>query len=586
MRWRETNFPCRDACPAHTEAGRYVSLISEGRYEEAYRIARLPNPLASICGRICSAPCQEACTRGNIDMPIAIRDLKRFVCERYGVESMLDLNKLKEMIGDRLKSTGKWVAIVGGGPAGLAAAHDLALFGHEVSIFEAQDVLGGMLVLGIPEFRLPREILRREIKSITNLDIDVHLGKQLGKDFTIQELFKNGYNAIFLAIGAHKSIRMEIPGEHLKGVYHGIDFLRCENLDTPEQIGNNIAIIGGGNTAIDAARTALRTGAENVTSIIYRRTRAEMPAAAEEIEDAEMEGVKINYLLAPVEIMGDKSVTGIKCVKMELGKPDASGRQRPVPVPGSEHILEFDGVIIAVSQKPDLSCLDDVFASKLADDWYLKVDPETLETQIPGIYAGGDAAFGPRDAISAIADGRRAAQSIHNYMMNQNSIRKEMEYIYIPDSLSFSPTKDFDKISPQKVPKSSLEISTGIANVGYGFSEEQAQNEASRCLQCWINTIFDGNEEDGTECLLCGGCEDICPENCIEIASGMEITEGQSLLIDMLQTKDEPVAGDDKSVIGALILKDETRCIRCGLCAQRCPVDCINLEALIFRGTG
>ncbi|HDY89066.1 MAG TPA: 4Fe-4S dicluster domain-containing protein, partial [bacterium] len=321
--------------------------------------------------------------------------------------------------------------------------------------------------------------------------------------------------------------------------------------------------------------------------IIYRRTRAEMPAADDEIEDAEMEGVKINYLLAPVEILGKESVTGMKCVKMELGKPDASGRRRPVPIPGSEHVIEFDGVIIAVSQKPDLLCLESLYREKLADDWYLKVKRETLETGIPGIFAGGDAAFGPRDAISAIADGRRAAHSIHNYLTMPEPDQKTQKYLSIPNSYSYEPCENFDNIPPQEIPKTPLEISTGIAQVGHGFTEKQATQEASRCLRCWINTVFDGNEIDGSECILCGGCEDVCPENCIEILPERDIAN-VSLLPAKLWKPESPDnlkenLSSEFQNDGAFILKDETRCLRCGLCALRCPVDCITMEAIFFR---
>ncbi|MCH8286434.1 FAD-dependent oxidoreductase [candidate division KSB1 bacterium] len=613
LNWRNSNFPCMNACPVNTEAGRYVALIAEGRYEEAYRIARLPNPFASICGRICAAPCQDACTRGNIDKPIAIRALKRFVCEKYGVESMMDIGKVKDIFGDRLRSTGKWVAIVGGGPAGLTAAHDLALLGHQVTLFEAHDVLGGMLVLGIPEYRLPRELIRQEINAIINLGINVNLGKKLGRDFSIEDLQNNGFDAIFLAIGAHKNRQLNIDGIHADGVLNAIDYLLNINCGYRVKMGEKIVVIGGGNVAFDVARTAIRQsdkrerhvsdmvsaldvarsavrfGAQQV-EIICLESLEEIPADKEEIDDALRENIKIRYSRGPTRIVTDKGkVTGLETVAVD-SVFDNNGRFNPTFIENSEEIIDTDSIITAIGQQPDLSFImpDDELEAKPNNT--IKVNPVTLETSVPGIWAGGDAAFGPRNVVRAVADGKHVAQSIHSHIMKNktNSVRKN--FIYVPDSYSYKPVNNFDTIPPQEIPKLLLERRTGIAQVELCFNEEQAQLEAGRCLHCWVNTIFTGNESAGTECILCGGCEDICPENCITIVPKRTIESNSQMLDELFEKNCENdsdfclIPEDDKP--GALILKDETCCIRCGLCAKRCPVDCISMEALLYKEAG
>lgn len=597
--WLERNFPCMWACPVHTEAGRYVNLIAQGRYEEAYRVARAPNPFASICGRICAAPCEDACRRAKLDQPIAIRALKRFVCERYGVESMIDMAKLRDSLGPAIRPKNKWVAIVGAGPAGLSCAHDLALMGYGVTVFEAHDVPGGMLRLGIPEYRLPRELIRLEINLILSLGVELKLGKALGRDFTLKDLRENGYEAIFLAIGAHKTRMLNVEGVDADGVLNAVDFLLNVNLGYKVELGERIAVIGGGNVAIDVARTAarletgepvttsditaaldvarsaVRFGAKKVDMIVLE-ARDEMPADPEEVEQAEEERISIHNRRGPKRILTrDGRVIGLETIDV-ASVFDEDGRFNPKFIPGTEKVIEADTVIIAIGQTSDLSWLTPEDGIETTPRGTIQVDPQTLATTAPGIYAGGDLAFGPRIAISAIADGRRAARSIDSHLSDSQHPEPEFT-ITLFDTADYQPIPGYTHIRRQPIPVLPLERRVGIAQVELGYNEAQAILEGSRCLRCWVNTIFEGNAVQGTECILCGGCADICPEDCIEIVplSRLALPEqSESLLGDDLGAELQRASGR-----GMVLIKDEEICIRCGLCAKRCPVGTITMQA-------
>jgi NADPH-dependent glutamate synthase beta subunit-like oxidoreductase len=597
--WLERNFPCMWACPVHTEAGRYVNLIAQGRYEEAYRVARAPNPFASICGRICAAPCEDVCRRGKLDQPIAIRALKRFVCERYGVESMIDLAKLRESLGPAIEPKNKWVAVIGAGPAGLSCAHDLALLGYGVTVFEAHDVPGGMLRLGIPEYRLPRELIRLEINLILNLGVELKLGKALGRDFTLQDLQDNGYEAIFLAIGAHKSRMLDVDGVHADGILNAIDFLLNVNLGYKVELGEKIVVIGGGNVAIDVARTAarlesgepvptsditaaldvarsaVRFGAKKVDMIVLE-SRDEMPADPEEVEEAEEERITIYNRRGPKRILVENGrVVGVETLDV-ASVFDETGRFNPRFTPGTEKVVEADTVIIAVGQASDLSWINPEDGIEVTPRGTIKVDPETLATTAPGIYAGGDLAFGPRIAISAVADGRRAARSIDAYLSGSKPAEPEYK-VTLYDTADYQPIPGYTHIQRQPIPVLPLDRRVGVAQVELGYREAQAILEGSRCLRCWVNTIFEGNPTEGTECILCGGCADVCPQDCIEIVPLSQLVvdrETVSLTDDDLESDLARVSGR-----GMVMIKDEEICIRCGLCAKRCPVGTITMQA-------
>ena len=585
--WLRSNFPCRAACPVGTEAGRYVNLIAQGRYREAYRVAREPNPFASICGRICAAPCEDACRRGKIDAPLSIRALKRFVCERYGVESMIDVGRIREIIGPALPRREEKVAVVGAGPAGMSAAHDLALLGYRVAVFEAQSVPGGMLRLGIPEYRLPRELVRMEINVILSLGVDLRLNQRMGRDFSLRDL-REGFDAVFLAVGAHKSRDLRIEGVGLDGVLRGVDFLLNVNMGYKVYLGERVVVIGGGNVALDVARTvarqeppvsltaarmvealdvarmAVRFGAREV-HVVCLESREEMPADPLEVEEAEKERITLHPRRGPARILGEGGkVAGLETLDV-ASVFDEAGRFNPKFTPGTERVLPADSIIMAIGQASDLSFLSPEDGLTVTPRGTLQVDRETLATTAPGVYVGGDVAFGPRIAIEAVADGKRAARSIDAYLRGGEGGRREVFEVIVHDTITYRQAEDFEKVSRQPVPSLPIDRRIGVAQVELGYDETTAVREARRCLRCWINTVFEGREEFGSECILCGGCADVCPESCIELVASGRV--------------DRTGAGSDvPDLIGTILVKDEEKCIRCGLCARRCPVGCVAME--------
>jgi NADPH-dependent glutamate synthase beta subunit-like oxidoreductase len=613
--WLDANFPCMTACPVHTEAGRYVGLIEEGRYREAYHIARKPNPFASICGRICAAPCEQKCRRGEIDQPIAIRALKRFVCERHGVESMVDLEKLKEIFGKTVKKNGIKVAVVGGGPAGLSCAHDLALLGYEVTVFEAQSVAGGMLRLGIPEYRLPRELIRLEINAILSLGVELKVNSAIGRDFAIADLKKEGYRAVFLAIGAHKSRDLQIEGIELDGVLRAVDFLLNVNLGYRVELGSKVIVIGGGNVAIDVARTAarqekidvghvtevaealdvarsaVRFGAKEV-HLVCLEDWHEMPATKIEIDEALEEHIEVHPRKGPSKIIGKEGkVVGFETVDC-VSIFDEKAKFNPKFALGSESVMEADTVIMAIGQSSDLSWIHPEDGIEVTPRNTIKIDSTTLATTAPGVYAGGDVSFGPRNAIDAVANGKKAAQSIHRFLLQKDEQIPEIHFhptgvdIVVHDTKQYQRKWGYEKDNRVQIPTLPIDRRIGVSQVELGYTEEQARCEASRCLHCWVNTIFNPAGEDlGSECILCGGCVDICPENCIDLVTLDRVDPDAAMLEEMEKEYDVVLHGETEAAIGSVMIKDEDRCIRCGLCAMRCPVGCITMESYAVSET-
>ena len=397
--------PCQEACPIRQDTRGYVGLIAGGKLKEALELIREVNPLPAVCGFICHHLCEEACLREEVDQPIPIRLLKRFVAE-YERESDRPLRGPEKKRKER-------VLIVGSGPAGLAAANDLSLLGYGVTIFEAFPVLGGMLAVGIPEFRLPRDILRLEIDGIRALGVEMKTDHRFSFDGNGKSIQRLGFQAAFLSVGAHRSQRLNIPGEKATGVLSGVEFLRDVNLGKTIEIGKKVAVIGGGNVALDCARSSLRLGAEMV-EIYYRRSRDEMPAIPEEVEETIREGIKIHFLSSPVKVIGKgEKAAAIELVRMRLAEPDGTGRPRPVPIEGSEFRVKTDTVISAVGQRVDPKGLKGFDTHK---DGTIRIDPETGETSMKGVFAGGDAVTGPGWAIDAIAAGKKGAISIDQYL--------------------------------------------------------------------------------------------------------------------------------------------------------------------------
>ena len=617
--WLDTNFPCMMACPAGTNAGRYVSLIADGRFEEAYRYARDPNPMASICGRVCAHPCETACRRGEIDKPIQIRALKRFLTERYGPESRRPL-EIRRAPAAKLPHR---VAIVGSGPVGLSAAHDLALMGYSVTIFEAASVAGGMLSLGIPEYRLPRSVVDAQIREILDTgDVTLKVNRAAGRDFTVRHLREQGFDAVVIAVGAHRSRDLSIPGVDLDGVHKGIDFLLNANLGYRFTIGKRVVVIGGGNVAMDVARSAarevlkqhrpdeavpneqnisavathemmdislsaLRLGAREVSIVCIER-REQMPAALEEIEEAEVEGILMRDGRGPKRVIGrDGKVTGLETVRT-LSVFDSSGRFSPTFEENSESVIECDTVILAIGQAPRLDFLTAEDGVEISGRGLIVADRNTLMTTAPGVFAGGDCVFGPRLIIDSVGDGKRIALGVDRYLTGRERPEAEIDVeVFDHHHMAI----DYMNLSRQLVPMLPLDRRTGVTEVEIGFDEASAMREARRCLRCWINTVFEGNEPDGSQCVLCGGCVDVCPENCIQLVPLESIQFTPEVLEEIqansasLRVELDDVAAEELGVItGSAMLKDETRCIRCGLCAERCPVSVITMEAYSMRG--
>jgi NADPH-dependent glutamate synthase beta subunit-like oxidoreductase len=597
-----------------------VRAIAEGRFEEAYLIARGPNPFASLCGRICGAPCEAACRRGKIpqvdddgryiadDRPISIRALKRFVCERFGADARppeevweaarsyvpevcADVDELAALLrasarGGFERVDGERVAIIGAGPAGLSAAHDLALMGFRPVVFESEPVPTGMLYLGVPEYRLPRDLIRREVAVIEALGAEIRCGVTVGRDVSFAEL-RRDFAAVVIGVGAKRSRGLDLPGERGPFVYGGVDLLRSVALGEPIEIGEEVVVIGGGNVAYDVARTVLRQAAYDTArtaarlrgtrrvQLVSLETLEEMPADTLEIREGDEEGIGRLNGWGPVEISRESggAVTGVvfrRCTRVY----DEQRRFAPVFDDSQRQSVECDTVLLAAGQTTDLTFLEDggEDVEELRPGWP-KIDPETLETTAPGVFVAGDLAHGTKLLIDAVASGKRSARSVYRHVTGRE-IRPEMVEAHIPierhrRESGYEALRRFDV--PMLSPEERLARPSALVEVGY--SKEQARREASRCLDCGVTPVFDGER-----CVLCGGCVDVCPTLCLKIVP----------LADL-----EPTPDLDAAVEGTLgleadrdrncaILKDEDRCIRCAACEMRCPVDAISMERIQF----
>ncbi len=477
--------PCQYICPIDQEASVYIALIAKGKFEEALNIIRKDNPLLAVCGRVCHHPCETVCKAGEIGEPIAIRALKRFVLD-WAIEN--DYKTPNEQKKPKKKNK---VAIIGAGPAGLTAGYYLNQIGYRVTIFESLPVPGGMLAIAIPDHRLPKDILKFDIENIIKSGVTIKTNMALGKNFSIDDLFKENYEAIFIAIGAHKSMKLRIPGENAEGVYQAIELLKAVNLGKKVTLGKKVGIIGGGNAAIDAARIAIRNeNCENVT-ILYRRTRKEMPAFEEEIDSAIEEGIEIQFLVAPVKVLTQNGkVIGVECIRMKLGDMDASGRRRPIPIEGSEFTMELNTLIPAIGESPDISFLTDKDNLEISKWDTIVVDKETLLTNRKGVFAGGDVVTGPRTVVEAMAAGKAAAESIEKYLEGKSLAR---EYKLNRPSLYIEPIElteeEIEEAKRAKMPKLSVkERQKDFKEVELGLTAQMAIKEAKRCLRCELET--------------------------------------------------------------------------------------------------
>ena len=495
--------PCTHACPNSVNAHGYVAMIAQGKYREALEVITRTLPLPGVLGRICPHPCETACRRNEVDEPISICALKRFAADQVDLD---------EIPVEKITRRDENIAVIGAGPAGLTAAYFLARDGFNVTVFEALPVAGGMLRVGIPDYRLPPDVLEKEIKWMTRFGIDIKFNTALGRDITVDGLLNNGYKAVYLAIGCHANMKLNIPNEDATGVIPGVKFLREVSLGGVTVLEEKVVIVGGGDVAIDAARSALRLGAESV-SILYRRTRAEMPAREEEVEDALEEGVDIQFLMAPVEVVArNGKAVGLKCIKMKLGEPDNSGRRRPVPIEGSEFVIDTDVIIPAIGQKTDTAFLKDTTDIEL-DRWNnIKVDPISFQTTKKGVFAGGDAQTGAWIAIGAVAAGKEAAISIKRYLDGEDLTqgRAPME---VPQQNFFPIKEDIQKVERVKMPRISInERRSGFTEVELGLSEAAARSEAQKCLNCMV-------------CCECLECVKACKAEAVTVKTHAEKNE-------------------------------------------------------------
>ncbi|MBN1177573.1 MAG: FAD-dependent oxidoreductase, partial [Anaerolineae bacterium] len=503
--------PCRDACPAGQRAQGYIALIREGRYDDALRVIKEDNPFPAICGRICNHRCEDACNRGKLDEPINIRALKRFVTDKVYEQPRTPVEPVERRYGEQ-------VAIIGAGPCGLTAAQDLCKLGYEATVFEALPVAGGMLRVGVPEYRLPAEIVDREVQDIVDLGVDLQLNTRIDD---LDALFRQGFNAVLVAVGAHEGIRLAIPGADLEGVLLNTAFLRDVRIGEPPELGKRVAVIGAGDVAMDVARTAIRMGAE--VHLYYRRAREDATAGEEEIRHAEEEGVNFHFFTNPVEIMGDEQhrVVGMKCVRTEPGMPDASGRSRPVSIPNSEHVVPCDTVIFSVGQRAGLAFIPESAGVGITDQSTIAVNPNTFAATRPGVFAAGDATTGTAFVIEAVAQGHQAAESIHRYLRGE-----ELEPPPTPDlpvveltqaEIRERVARGDVKIQP-RVPMDELPVQERTCTfdeVVAGYTDDQAQAEAARCLACGICS----------ECLSCVyACQaDAIDHNMVERVAEIEV---------------------------------------------------------------
>ena len=602
---------CQVACPVHTDARGYTRAIAAGRFEEAYLIARGPNPFASICGRICGAPCEVACRRGRIprvdadghfvalDRPIAIRALKRFACEQAGADVRPPADVLEAVRGyvprvaadgDEMAALlrahvagrfqpagGQPVAVIGAGPAGLSAAHDLALLGFRPVVFETEPVAAGMLAVGVPAYRLPRELIRREVAVIEALGVEIRCGVTVGRDVSLADL-RRDYAAVIIAVGAKSSRGLGLPGERGPGVLGGVDLLRAVALGVPPELGRDIVVVGGGNVAYDTARTAARLPGTGRVRLVSLETLEEMPADTLEILEGDEEGIERLNGWGPTEVVrdGGGAVSGVvfrRCTRVY----DEKRRFAPVFDDADRQSVPCDTVLLAVGQAPNLAFLENGGADiEQARPGWPKIDPTTLATTGPGVFVAGDLAHGTRLLIDAVASGKAAARSVYRHLTGR-ALDADAVTVHVPlDRYRREPGYEGIRRVPVPTlpPADRLAHPDALVETGYGPAD--AMREASRCLDCGVTPVF-----DGSRCVLCGGCADVCPTQCLKLVPLSQLLPAADL--------DAAVAGTlgpavDRAAHSA-ILKDEDRCIRCALCAMRCPTDAITMERVCFETT-
>ncbi len=565
--WLQCNIECQEACPVGTNCRGYLNLAAEGRFEEGYILSRDPNPVAAMCAYVCSAPCERACRRGDIDRPLSIRAMKRFLVEWHEASGIPDVTP-------EIVARAERVAVIGAGPAGLAVSRELAAMGYRVSVFDALPFAGGTMLIGVPAFRLPREAIEMDVRLIERLGVTFVYNTRIGVDVLFEDLQRD-FDAVAITAGAMDPVGLDIPGSDLEGVQYGVEFMKKANLGEPLVVGRDVVVVGGGYTAMDCSRTSLRHGAENVT-IAYRRTRSELVVDEEELGETEREGVRMEFLASPVEVIGeDGKVVGVRFIRNRLGEPDASGRRSPIPIEGSEFIVPAQTVIPAVSQAADLSFLPTGSSFEVGRG-RMRVDPATYATNVRGVFACGDFVTGPATLIEAAGHGKKCAYSIDRYLAGESDVRIDAN-VRITSSWRHDMPELYDVIPRQHIPTLPLMARMPSTDptvnfttpVELGYTAQQAVAESTRCLMCNYNIWF-----DPFRCVLCGACADVCPEGVIH-------------MVDVNQLKTEGTLPEIEDAYGweqgAAMILDEERCIRCALCVKRCPFDAITMERFELR---
>ena len=607
-------IPCQTACPAHTDAGRYVQLIADGEYEAAYHVARSPNPWAPVCARVCAAPCEDNCRRGKIDSPVTIRALKRVISESFGPESQTPA-RLEDDRGNKTSwhfpilagergnaGRGRKVAVIGAGPAGLACAHDLAIMGYHPTVFEAASVPGGMAFYGIPEFRLVRSVLQAQVEELQKLGVEIRLNTRLTREDGLPRLRASGFEAIFLAVGTQGGRDLAVPGVELDGIVKAVEFLLNVNRGYRVTLGQRVVVIGGGFVAFDAARAALRTfgpeppGSEGLIAaldvaraalraggsevhMISLESFEEMPVLRtcqghEEFEQAKREGILFHTQRGVRAFRGQAGrVESIDLIGVRRTY-DESGRFSPEYDPEVEEVMAADSVVLAIGQRADLSFLSPEDGVEVTRQGTIRIDAQSLATSAPGVFAGGDAAFGPRNLIEAVANGKQAALSIDAYLRGSTAVSTTRMKFRQLRTATYQMPEGYElgaRVPPPSIPS---ERRTGVQEVEQPFSPGQARAQAERCLHCHTQTIY-----EPAKCVLCGRCVDVCPEHSLKLVPLEQVAiEGTArdrvLQFYQLRAEGQPLSA---------MMKDDERCIRCGLCAQRCPTGAMTMEVLSYE---
>jgi formate dehydrogenase beta subunit len=576
---------CRDGCPVNTDPRGYMIALHAGKYLEGYKIARGPNPFASICGMICGAPCEVTCRRDRVDKTLTIRAQKRFLEEWFGLSKEAHIKAL-EMSYARgsihAEPNGLKIACIGAGVASLTAAHDLLRLGYAVDVFEMMRIPGGMLTYGVPTYRLKNEIAINECAAIEYLGAKIFYNTKVGQDITLSEL-QEKYDAVFIGVGLWKSRDLPIPGADEPDIIRGIEYLRVRCVDEKWKIGENMIVVGGGNVAFDVARTSVRNGAKKVTMVCLE-SRDEQTADEFEIEDGMEEGIKIINRVGPLAVVRDEkgAVTGLK-VQPIYSLFDHTGRFSPQFIPDSEYVIPCDTIALAIGQSLDGTLFNswDKKSELIIDRGIIKTERGTGRTSVKGIYAGGDAAFGPALFITAIRHGQDAAKAIDSDLRGTRPYQE-----FIAEWTEVNPMRDKSYLRTKWALPSMQPPSVRIHNenmVENNYTPEQAHQQSNRCLQCHINPVF-----DGSLCIKCNGCVDVCPCNCLKQIPisklNLDLGEGnvRTAVDNYYGVDSADVPEDELAMMGTAMLKDEDLCIRCGLCAEKCPTQAVTMDAMNY----